>query len=401
MALRFRRGTAAERVAGGFTPVIGEPIYETDTKKLYVGDGSTVGGVSVIGTLNTTDLLDTNLTPETIKNPSSYSVTSNVLTLVFTTSHGFSTGQIITISGSSVSALNGDYTISSTTATNVVAPITGVADTASTALTANVAANIVNGYILKWNATSNKWEDGPEVTPGIGNVVEDTTPQLGGDLDVNGNDLISAGSNDISFNPATGQNVVIKGNATDGSGRIVLNCEENTHGVSIKSPPHSAAATYTLVLPETTGSNGDLLSTDGSGVTSWVTPVDYSRTRATFNAGTSTIADGASADVDITGYKAYALMDVYLSDASWITFYTSSAARTADASRTQGTAPAAGSGVIAEVIATSSGTQRVSPGVIGYNDDPTVTNTIYAKIENQSGSSTPIAISITALQLED
>tara|TARA_R110000851_G_scaffold9350_5_gene34885 strand:+ start:25 stop:1272 length:1248 start_codon:yes stop_codon:yes gene_type:complete len=45
MALRLRRGTDAERLA--FTPVAGEPVYTTDTKKLYVGDGSTVGGVPI------------------------------------------------------------------------------------------------------------------------------------------------------------------------------------------------------------------------------------------------------------------------------------------------------------------------------------------------------------------
>ena len=41
------------------------------------------------------------------------------------------------------------------------------------------------------------------------NVVEDTTPQLGGDLDVNGNDIISAGSNDININPAIGRSLIL------------------------------------------------------------------------------------------------------------------------------------------------------------------------------------------------
>lgn len=42
MALRLRRGTNAERLT--ITPELGEPIYTTDTKKIYVGDGSTAGG---------------------------------------------------------------------------------------------------------------------------------------------------------------------------------------------------------------------------------------------------------------------------------------------------------------------------------------------------------------------
>lgn len=45
MALRIRRGTDADRLT--ITPESGEPIYTTDTKELYVGDGSTEGGILV------------------------------------------------------------------------------------------------------------------------------------------------------------------------------------------------------------------------------------------------------------------------------------------------------------------------------------------------------------------
>jgi len=47
MALRLRRGTDAERLL--ITPVEGELIYTTDTKLLYVGDGTTAGGTLVTG----------------------------------------------------------------------------------------------------------------------------------------------------------------------------------------------------------------------------------------------------------------------------------------------------------------------------------------------------------------
>lgn len=67
MALRLRRGTDAERQL--ITPVEGELIYTTDTKLLYAGDGSTVGGTIVTGSgggaistleaLTDTDLSDT------------------------------------------------------------------------------------------------------------------------------------------------------------------------------------------------------------------------------------------------------------------------------------------------------------------------------------------------------
>ena len=42
MALRLRRGTDAERLV--ITPVEGELLYTTDTKTVYIGDGTTQGG---------------------------------------------------------------------------------------------------------------------------------------------------------------------------------------------------------------------------------------------------------------------------------------------------------------------------------------------------------------------
>ena len=105
---------------------------------------------------------------------------------------------------------------------------------------------------------------------GISNVVEDTTPQLGGDLDVNGNDLVTTSNGDIDLNPNGTGVVVFRGNANRGAGQFKLNCEANSHGVTIKGPPHSAAASYTLTLPNDDGSADQVLKTDGSGVLSWV-----------------------------------------------------------------------------------------------------------------------------------
>ena len=47
MALRLRRGTDAERLL--VTPLEGELVYTTDTKKIFVGDGTTIGGTLVAG----------------------------------------------------------------------------------------------------------------------------------------------------------------------------------------------------------------------------------------------------------------------------------------------------------------------------------------------------------------
>ena len=103
-------------------------------------------------------------------------------------------------------------------------------------------------------------------------LVNDTTPQLGGNLDVNGKDIITTSNGDIDLDPHGSGSVVAKGNSTRGSGEIVLNCEVNTHGVTLKGPPHSAGATYTFTLPPNAGTNTYLLQTNGSGSTSWVAP---------------------------------------------------------------------------------------------------------------------------------
>ena len=100
-------------------------------------------------------------------------------------------------------------------------------------------------------------------------IVSDTSPQLGGSLDVNGQDIVSTSNGDIDLDPNGSGNVVVKGNSTRGSGAIQLNCEFNSHGIKLKSPPHSANASYTLTFPTTAGTNGYALTTNGSGTLSW------------------------------------------------------------------------------------------------------------------------------------
>ena len=47
MALRIRRGTDAQRT--GKTFEMGEIVYTTDSQQMWVGDGSTQGGIPVVG----------------------------------------------------------------------------------------------------------------------------------------------------------------------------------------------------------------------------------------------------------------------------------------------------------------------------------------------------------------
>ena len=103
---------------------------------------------------------------------------------------------------------------------------------------------------------------------GIANVVEDTTPQLGGDLDVNGNDIVSTSNADIDIVP-------------NGTGDVVLAAD------TVKVGDSGAAATLTSngagTLTVTTGGTENLVLSTNSGT----------------NSGTITITDGANNNIDL------------------------------------------------------------------------------------------------------
>jgi|9_EtaG_2_1085328.scaffolds.fasta_scaffold02295_2 hypothetical protein len=78
-------------------------------------------------------------------------------------------------------------------------------------------------------------------------IASDTSPQLGGDLDMVTFDIVTTSNRDIELNPNGTGKTVLKGNTNPGT--IVFNCEANTHGQTVKAQPHSASVTNTLTLP--------------------------------------------------------------------------------------------------------------------------------------------------------
>jgi len=70
----------------------------------------------------------------------------------------------------------------------------------------------------------------------------------------------------VSTSSAPG--ATIKGDGTT-DGYIQLNCSQNSHGIKLKSPAHSAGASYTLTFPTTDGNASEFLQTNGSGVMTW------------------------------------------------------------------------------------------------------------------------------------
>ena len=105
----------------------------------------------------------------------------------------------------------------------------------------------------------------------LSNLSEDSSPQLGGDLDVNGNDIVSTSNGNINLLPNGSGTVIIDGNGStggiiisdgnidmrSGSGavsKIKFYCEvNNAHAQTLQAQPHSAGSSAVLTLPVATG----------------------------------------------------------------------------------------------------------------------------------------------------
>ena len=162
--------------------------------------------------------------------------------------------------------------------------LSAIASGASLTITSSAGtdASIPAATTSSWGAMTDEMFDkldgiAASANVGITDVVGDTTPQLGGNLDVNGKDIVSVSNGDIDFAPNGTGSVVFKGGGSggNGAGRFKLNCENNSHGITIQGPPHSAGASYTLTLPNNDGDSNQYLQTNGSGVLSWAS-VDLS-----------------------------------------------------------------------------------------------------------------------------
>jgi len=141
--------------------------------------------------------------------------------------------------------------------------------------------------------------DGSNLTDISSDLVNDTTPQLGGNLDVQGNEINTSTTDaNIILNPNGAGVVEVKGDGTSNGnvGTLQLNCSNNNHGVKIKSPPHSAGASYTLTLPNTDGNANQVLKTDGSGGLDWVDQT--TDTNTTYTAGSGLTLSGTTFSVD-------------------------------------------------------------------------------------------------------
>jgi len=162
--------------------------------------------------------------------------------------------------------------------------------------------SVSNGQVISYNSTSGEWENS---TPSSGgatdldglsdvtitsassgqilrnngsgqfvnvalSIVDDPTPQLGGDLDVNANEIVSASNNNVVIRPNGTGHVFLGGNTNPAEVRLY--CESSdAHYVGFKSAAHADYGTSIVwELPTSDGTANQILETNGSGVLSWV-----------------------------------------------------------------------------------------------------------------------------------
>lgn len=159
--------------------------------------------------------------------------------------------------------------------------------------------SIADGEILQWNAAGGYWENQTLAEAGIqpaGNylteIKQDTTPQLGGDLDLNNSRIISVSNQDIEIIP-------------DGTGRVTL----GNFVFKTSQVPSGTEDNYVLTYDDTAGTIQLEAVSGGGGGT--VTEVTASTPLSVVN-GTSTPA------LSIT--QATSAASGYLSNTDWNTF---------------------------------------------------------------------------------
>ncbi len=147
----------------------------------------------------------------------------------------------------------------------------------------------------------------------IANVSEDSTPQLGGDLDVNGNGLVSTSNGNIALTPNGTGVVRIDGNVDIQTGEIVLKnggsvsnikfyCEaSNAHYTQLQSAAHSTyGGNVTLTLPAATDTLVGKATTDTLTNKTLTTPVIAeidSGSTITLDATTDIVLDADGGDI--------------------------------------------------------------------------------------------------------
>ena len=274
---------------------------------------------------------------------------------------------------------------------------------------------------------------------GNSDIINDATPQLGGNLDVNGKNIVfgdssSSNNNRLAFGAGSDLQIYHDGFNSyirdGGSGNLRITGNSSafmdiaaTKTSGLFNPDTSVELSYNgskkfettntgviitgsltaggLTYPTSNGNSGDVLTSDGAGNVTWAVG------QSTLSRGSISVVTSAShannTDETLipTIGKAYSLLKMVVSHQAWVRVYTSSAAATADSSRLITEDPLPGSGLIAEAITTTTNqTVKFTPALIGWNDESPVTANAYVVVRNRTGGTQAITVTLTKIELE-
>jgi len=123
----------------------------------------------------------------------------------------------------------------------------------------NGVTDATDGYVLTADGTGGvAWE---AATGGISDIVSDTTPQLGGSLDVNGQSIVSVSAGDIAITPDTTGKIILDGLSwptadgsadqvlkTDGAGNLSFVDQSGGGGSGSSYIEHSSTVSDSLAI---------------------------------------------------------------------------------------------------------------------------------------------------------
>ena len=253
-AISITRNTAEDALKATFSP--GSAIRARDlnnnfTQNLYVTQETT----NVVSTATTTANTAKTTADTALTNSSAAVTTANSTIATANTASTNATAAVTTANAASASAATAN-----TTAASAVSTANAASAAVSTVVAYTLIANVAaipgspsnNDYIEIADSTGlQSFSPLSGVPSGYVGAVG-LTARLRYDTSSTSWVWLNYFANDPETRYLTKNIPVVTGDSTNGSGQITLNCENNSHGVKIKGPPHSAAATYTLTLPNNT-----------------------------------------------------------------------------------------------------------------------------------------------------
>ena len=310
-------GASATTIAGvsdltaGTINIAGNVIKSTDSTKVEIGAGdglSVAGDLTVAGNMTVTGTTTTLSSTNTVVSDKLYELANGTsgtpsgdagIVIERGSSDnaiiGFdeSADEFIVGTGSFTGASSGNLTFTHGTLSTAGNKIykAGTAHAVSLVASSSLAGNVTltlpvndgdSNQVLITDGSGNLSFTSVSSAAGAGlsNVSDDTSPSLGGDLDVNGNDIVSASDGNISLLPNGSGKVIMDGNGTSGGisisdglidirtgtgavSKIKFYCESsNAHAQTLQAAPHSAGSSAVLVLPT---ASGTLIGTGDTG----------------------------------------------------------------------------------------------------------------------------------------